>query len=290
VTMPLGVTAVMLPDLDFSQQIALCQDVDITHYSIRPRVIADDQRDQPWGFWGNHKFDLTPHRLVEQARQITRQLADAGMVPFGTNPATNIDASDDELKLHLEGAAAVRAGRVRVAAAPYPQGPFEYSSLLDRVVDRYRKIVAMAQPMGLKIVIETHHGSLASGPGVAMNICRHFDPSQLGVIFDMPNFAIEGNLAPHLAIAVLGNYIDHCHVGGARRTSGQSDGQGFRKASHEMCSLTQSDLHIPTWIGALHKANKHVPLVIEDFTAARTSEDNLKHSAEQLRKILDSLP
>ena len=277
-------------DMLFAQQIDLCRQTGVTHYSIRPRIIPDEQRDQPWGCWGNHKFDLTPRLLVEQADRIARQLADAGLVAFGTNPATNIDAGDDELKLHFEGAAAVGAGRVRVATAPYPQEPFDYASLLDRVVDRYGQLVARAQPMGLKIVIETHHGSLATSPGLALNICRHFDPSQLGVIFDMPNFAIEGNLVPHLAVAVLGDYIDHCHVGGGRRTPGETDDQGFRKAGHEMCSLSQADLHIPTWIGALHAAKRHVPLVIEDFTGNRTGADNLKHTAGQLRKIVESLP
>ena len=84
---PLGVTAVMLPELDFADQIALCRECGVTHYSIRPRIIADDQQDQPYSSHGNHKFDLTPARLVEEGAAIRAQLASAGMTPFGTLPA-----------------------------------------------------------------------------------------------------------------------------------------------------------------------------------------------------------
>jgi len=36
---PLGVTAVMLPELDFPEQLALLKKHGVTHYSLRPRNI-----------------------------------------------------------------------------------------------------------------------------------------------------------------------------------------------------------------------------------------------------------
>ena len=38
--MELGVTGVMLPELDFDEQIALCRSLGITRYQYRPRVIT----------------------------------------------------------------------------------------------------------------------------------------------------------------------------------------------------------------------------------------------------------
>ena len=89
---------------------------------------------------------------------------DAGITPFGTVPAAMVTDSDDDLKLHLEGAAAIGAGRVRIGPVRYPQGPFHYAALLGQSIERYQRIVEMARPLRQKIVIETHCHSLAASP------------------------------------------------------------------------------------------------------------------------------
>lgn len=286
---PLGVTAVMLPELDLPEQLALCRKLGLTHYTLRPRIIAPADRDKPYSNWGNHKFDLTPQRLVREATVLRRQIEDAGLVPFGTVPNATTADPDDQIRLHLEGAAAVGAGRVRIAPAPYPSGPFDYPSFLDQVINRYHQIVQLARSYRLKIVIETHCRSLAASPALAWNICRHFDPADLGVIFDLPNFAREGNYMPNLAVAVIGRWIDHCHVGGARRVHTGRDPQGFAIVQEEFCSLPEGDLHIPTWLKALRDAQIHVPLIIEDFTPGLPGAQRLEATAADLRQALESL-
>jgi len=287
--MPLGVTAVMFPEIDFPRQIEVCAAHGVTHYTWRPRVIADEARDQPFNPWGRHAFDLTPRRLVDEASSLRRQLADGGLVSFGTVPVAAVTDDDDVLKLHLEGAAAVAAGRVRVAPHPCPESAFDYAQILGRCVDDYGRVVELARPFGLKIVIETHCRSLVTSPALALNVCRHFDSSDLGVIFDINNFMIEGGLRPHLAVAVLRDYIDHCHLGGARRKPQPPDDLGFPVAGYEMCSLIEADQNVPDWIAALDAAGRRVPLVIENFAQHAGSPQLLAESAEQLRQVLASL-
>jgi len=170
--MELGVTAVMLPELDFGEQVALCAELGVRYYQYRPRVIPESQRDAPWGNWGNHKFDLTPERLLAEGGELTKRLRDAGLEPWGTVPSCNADSSDDELKLHFEGAATAEAKAVRVAPPPYPNEPFDYQELLDRVIARYGEIIErLAAPLGIKVLIETHCRCLATSPGLALNLC-----------------------------------------------------------------------------------------------------------------------
>lgn len=292
-TMPLGVTAVMLPELDLPEQLDLCRRLGVTHYSVRPRRIPDDQRGKPWGNWGNHKFDLTPERLVREGKTLRKQFDDAGITPFGTVPAVSLSDGDDALDLACEGAAAVGAGRVRIAPhgwSGYPKDrPFSYAEALDGAVAGYKRAVELAKPRGLKVVIETHAGMIAASPALALNICRNFAPEELGTIFDIANFNLEGNYHPGLAVAVLGPYIDHCHVGGVRRTPGAYDAQGFRQPGLNMCPVTEADLHIPAWIKALHDAGRHVPLMVEDFTENVSGAARLTASATALRRVLDSL-
>jgi sugar phosphate isomerase/epimerase len=284
--LPHGVTAVMLPELDFAEQLALCRSLGVTHYTLRPRTIAPEQRDKPYSNWGNHKFDLTPERLVREARSIRRQLDDAGLTPWGTVPTATTADPDDALRPHFEGAAAVGAGRVRVAPEPLPKGAFDYAALLDKVVQRYGQIAALAQSYGLKVVIETHAWSLAASPALAWNIVRHFDPARVGVIFDLPNFAREGNQQPNVGVALLRRWIDHLHVGGSRRVSSTYDALGFRVVKDQFCPLSESDLSFPAWLAALRDAEVTAPLIIEEYTENLPGAQRLADTVRMLRRLL----
>lgn len=283
---PIGVNAVMLPELDFSEQIALCRELGVSHYQLRPRIILPEQRAKPYANWGNHKFDLTPARLLAEAGEIRRRLSDANLVAFGTVPSASVTDSVESLKLDIEGAAAVGAGRMRVAPAPLPEGPFDYPTVLEQTIAGYRGVVELARPLGIKIVIETHARSLACSPALAWNICRHFDPAELGVIFDINNFNLEGNISPNLAVAVLKPYIDHVHVGGMTRTTVGKDEHGFRTIETRFCLLDEADLHLPTWLKALGAAQVDVPLVIESYVRQTPGAQRLRLAVDALRRAI----
>ena len=287
--LPLGVTAVMLPELDIDDQIALCTSVGVTHYCFRPRPIPQTQVGKAWGNWGNHKFDLTPERLLKEGKEFKKKFDDAGMTIFGCVPlGTVADRTDEEMKLNLEGAALVGAGRIRLQPEVYPKGPFDYQAYLEKQIEGYARAVAMAKPYGIKWVIETHCRGAATSPGLALNLCKSFSPDEVGTILDIANFNIEGFVQPNLAIAVLGDYIDHVHIGGGRTLDGEYDEFGFRKAGHRQTAITDSDMHMPSWIAALHEAGRDVPLVIEDYTPEKTGTLRLTETATALRRILEA--
>ncbi len=286
---PLGVTAVMLPELDLAEQLALARELGLRYYSLRPRIIAPGDRAQPYSNWGNHKFDLTPQRLVHEAASLRRQILEAGLEPFGTVPAAHLGQSPDELRLQLEGAAAIGAGRVRINPPPYPAEPFDYVRFLDQVLAGYAQVLSLARPLGVKLVMETHAGSLAAGPGLAYNIVRHFDPRQLGVIFDLANFAREGVLVPHLAVSVLAPWIDHCHLGASRRVSGGVDAAGFRRVELQFCGLKEGDLYLPPWFAALHQAAPQAPLILEDYTPGMSGSERLRRAVGDLKQAWAAL-
>ncbi|MFW6163556.1 MAG: sugar phosphate isomerase/epimerase family protein [Planctomycetota bacterium] len=289
--MELGVTAVMLPELSFAEQIALCAELGVRYYQYRPRVIGRDQRGAPYSNWGNHKFDLTPDRFLAEGAALTQQLRDAGLEAWGTVPAVNVEAPDDELRKHLEGAARAEARCVRIAPPPYPAEPFDYAALVDRLVERYGHVIdTLAEPLGIRVIIETHSRSLATAPGLARTLCAPFPPERIGVIFDMANFSREGEINPTLAVSVLGNYIDCVHIGGGRRVTADVDALGCRVVGHQMCALTEGDLYVSPWLEALAATGLEPPLIIEDFTPQMAGADRLRRSARFLHRALDALP
>jgi sugar phosphate isomerase/epimerase len=163
---------------------------------------------------------------------------------------------------------------------------FDYAAHLDRIVSRYQELVPRAKAAGLKIVIEMHVGNAACAPGLAYAVVRQFDPSQIGIILDLPNLAQHGYVDPVLAISVLGPWIDHCHVGAARRITAGHDQAGFRQSEHEFCGLSEGDLHVPTWIATLAQLERTVPLIIEDFTPAAAGQQRLRRSVGELKAVL----
>lgn len=288
--MEMGVTAVMLPDLEFDEQIALCQELGIRYYQYRPRVIPPEQRDKPWGNWGNHKFDLTPERLVRDGPSLTRRLRAAGLEPWGTVPVCSVDMPDDAIKLHLEGAAAADAKAIRCGPPGYPREPFNYPELLQRVVDRYAQVIeTLSAPMKIKLILETHCGTMIASPGLAWNVVRHFPPEHIGVIFDIANFGREGEVNPVLAVSVLRDYIDCVHIGGNRRIITDVDPLGCKKMAGQMCRMEEGDLYLPAWLAALRGARIRPPLIIEDFTPNMSGADRLRQSATALERMLASL-
>jgi sugar phosphate isomerase/epimerase len=282
----LGVTAVMLPELDFPAQLALCARLGVTRYQLRPRHIPDAERGKPPSPWGNHRFDLTPERLVREGPAIAAAIRAAGLEPWGTLPAACIDDEDDALKLHAEGAAVSGAGRVRIGPTPYPAHPFDYRDFLARVVGRYAAVVErVTRPAGVKILIETHCGGAATSPGLARNLCAGFAPFDVGVIFDIANFSREGGIAPLLAVSVLRDWIDCVHLGGSRWVDDGIDAAGCRKVKPVFCPLDESDLNPVPWISALREAAPDAPLVIEDFGDYTDGPGRLERSVAVLKRI-----
>ena len=155
------------------------------------------------------------------------------------------------------------------------------------MVGRYEELTErISWPNGIKLLIETHANSVATGPGLAWQIVQHFSPQRVGVIFDLPNFAREGGVNPGLAVSVLREYIDCVHVGASRRVdAAERDEHGCRVVQSEFCAPEDGDLHLPTWIGALVEAGVDAPLIIEDYAAGLSGADRLKRNADFLQGL-----
>lgn len=286
---PLGVTAVMLPELAFDEQIKLCSDLNLFYYVYRPRVISEAARSQAFSNWGNHQFDLTPQRLHDEGESFTQQLRSHQLEPFGTVPNLTVDADDENLRLHFEGAAKAEAFHVRCNPAPYPAGPaglFDFDAYLAETRKHYHRAIAIAAPLNVKLVIEMHTGNAAISPGLARLIVEGFDPAHLGLIVDLPNFSREGGVLPNLAISAIAPWVDHVHLGGNRKTEGKRDERGIRRAADIMCGLDDSDMYFPGWLAVLAQLDRPVPLIIEDYTPDVPGEKRLRDTVEVVRRLV----
>lgn len=288
--LPLGVTAVMLPELDFDEQINLCASLGVTHYVFRPRDVPPAQKRAPYSNWGNHKFDLTPTRFAEEGAELGRKLRDAGLRPWCSVPRSHAGSDRSQLEQDMIGCAQAGCASIRLMPPPYPkEGLFDYDAYLSEAIAALQRSVEMARGFGLKIVIEMHAGSAGCSPGFGRLLARQFDPEHLGLMPDLANFAKEGAVNPILGVSAIRRWIDHLHVGGARTTDGEPDELGWRKPARPFSALSESDLDVAGWIAAVGQLGRTVPLVIEDYTADMPGADRLRRAVEELRTLIAHL-
>jgi sugar phosphate isomerase/epimerase len=111
---------------------------------------------------------------------------------------------------HLSLAMELGAPQVRLLAPPYRGGSLRREQQRTRAgLDR---LVELAAPAGLAVLIETSPATLAPAPELAAALVEQHPPERAGVLYDPGNMAIEGHLAPGLTVARLGPYLRHVHV------------------------------------------------------------------------------
>jgi sugar phosphate isomerase/epimerase len=161
------------------------------------------------------EWGIGPGQAIErpQAGAELRGLCDrAGLRTAGLSvqdPSVTL-ATPQRAARYVELAVTLGAPHVRLFAPAYKGGS------LDREQRRARAgldaLVDLAAPAGLAVLVETSPTTLAPAPDFAVSLLEHHPPERAGVLYDPGNMAIEGHLAPRLAVARLGRYLRHVHV------------------------------------------------------------------------------
>jgi sugar phosphate isomerase/epimerase len=111
---------------------------------------------------------------------------------------------------HVALAAALGAPHVRLMAPIYHGGSLRREQ--QRVRTGLERLVELAAPEGVAVLVETSPTTLAPAPELAVILVEGQPPERAGVLYDPGNMVIEGHLAPAVAIARLGPYLRHVHV------------------------------------------------------------------------------
>jgi sugar phosphate isomerase/epimerase len=107
-------------------------------------------------------------------------------------------------------AVSLGAAYLRLFAPRYDGGSLDHEQRRARAGVDF--IVDLAAPAGLTVLVETSPTTLAPAPDFAAALIEQHPPERAGVLYDPGNMAVEGYLAPRLAIARLGDHLRHVHV------------------------------------------------------------------------------
>lgn len=110
----------------------------------------------------------------------------------------------------VELAAGLGAPHLRIMPLPYRGGSVgDELAALRALLDQ---VVAGAAHHGIRVLVEPAAGSIAPSPELVRRVIEPLPPEVAGAVYDPGSLIAEGHLAPGLAVATLGHYLQHVHV------------------------------------------------------------------------------
>lgn len=282
--MKYSATTVALPELSMTEQAQLLSRLGYDGIELRVRRVSDELRAkaQP-SAWGYHVNDITPENFLRKAGGIRGILGDHGLALAGI--ASNAACTElEHIKLLADGAAAAGAPFIRVGAAAGFRGQENYRAILGETVAGYARVLEILHGSGVKAVLEIHGNTIHPSASLAHRIVSHFDPAEVGVIYDPQNMVRDGFETTALALQLLGPYVAHCHVGAHRPVAGAADESGTVQWKWERCRMAEGLYHYPTLLAELKRAGYGHFLSVEDF-GALPAEEKLADALAYLKSI-----
>ena len=203
-----GVFTVMLPDLTPEEAAHELARAGYDGVEWRVTAVPDAVRNEAPSFWGNNRCTLAP--TAHDAARGRALAADAGLaIP---NLGTYIAVGDlPAVQLAMRFAVIAGAPSIRVGVARTDQAG-AYADLFVQTIAFLAGVETLSRQLGVKALIEMHHGTIAASASAALRLVERFDPARIGVIHDCGNMVYEGYEDYRRGLELLGPYLGHVHV------------------------------------------------------------------------------
>jgi len=234
------------------------------------------------GFWDNNAAVLDLDRIEVLAPAAARVLGDWRLkcpVLAGYAPAGDL-ASARKLAW---AARALGSVAVRMWVDRPERGRIAAQFAAQR--SAWAELARIADGEGVRFVLETHDGTLATSPSAALRLLDGLDPRHVGVIYDIANTVREGSEPLESAIGLLGEFLVHVQVKDVWHRSGGTSWDGTATG---FAPLGQGTLRWPMIIGQLDAAGYHGWLSIENFTGLDLGPSRIAQDASWLRDMMEA--
>lgn len=284
--MKISATTVMIPQYDMGETAALLSRLGYDGAEWRVRRIPEGARGAPYTPWSNVKNDYTPEMFAEHPEKLIEaskrhKVAIAGI-------ASNAPANDlKDIELLAKGAAAAKAPFIRVVAPRNYDRGVNYNALFEEAKEAYSRAVEITRSYGVRILIEMHVGTIFVSSGLAHRFVSRFEPSEVGVIYDLANIIQEGYENPKMALDLLGPYVGHVHLGNSVPRPGPRQADGTINWHWEGTPLAEGVLDVKQAIRDLKAVGYDRFISVEDFREI-PAEEKLSENLAYLRTAIAS--
>jgi sugar phosphate isomerase/epimerase len=274
--MKFGVFTVTLPELNPEEAVKAIARAGYDGIEWRVTGVDPTRQSEPPSFWGNNLCTLEPTPAnADRARDLAKnsglELSNVGTY---LGPS-NLDSAEEAMRF------AQRAGApsLRINAAHY-QG--DYHAAFEESLRFYREVEKLAKHYEVRALVEIHQNLITPSASLAYRFVSHFDPAQVGVIYDPGNMVLEGFETYLMGLQLLGPYLAHVHLKNAAFT--EPNGGGVWQP--RWTPLENGVVNFKEVLRGLLKVGYAGWLVMEDFSATRSSHDMLGHNLAFIKNIL----
>ncbi|WP_432992751.1 sugar phosphate isomerase/epimerase family protein [Dactylosporangium sp. CA-233914] len=245
--------------------------------------ITDQEHTEVPGFWAGNRATWPLSGLEERLADIGTLTRGAGLAYSGLGGYARCFERTDVARL-LAATATLGAGRVRVTMPLLATG--DYRDLFAGARKDLEWATAEAARLGVAVLVELHHETIASSASAALRLVDGLDPAAVGVIHDLGNLVIEGHEDHRAAFQLLGPYLQHVHVKNVawhRAGTGPDGTVSWRPA---WATLRDGQADVGAYLRALREHGYDGWVTLEDFSTAlplaERTRDNLAYVKGQL--------
>ncbi|UCC68100.1 MAG: sugar phosphate isomerase/epimerase [Armatimonadota bacterium] len=275
-----AVFTVMCPERDLEQTAALASSLGLDGLEWRVTKKAPEPITEV-SYWGANRSTVDIDDVssdLARAKEIADR-HDLAMPILGTYMKCH---EFDVVEAAMRAAAAVGCPKLRVGPPGY-DGSRPYQDLFDQAFRDFTKVAELASGYGVQACIEMHMGNITPSAGLAHRLVSHFDPAQIGVIFDPGNMVVEGFESYQMALELLGPYLSHVHAKNCVWAK-TGDKDGVAQWEWRMAPVNQGQADWTAIVAALRKVGYHGWLSFEDFSEGDT-EKKLSNALSYLKSL-----
>jgi sugar phosphate isomerase/epimerase len=265
--MKIAATTVMLPEYTMPETAELLSRLGFDGAEWRCRHVPESARDQAYSPWGNVANDFSPDNLETRGEELVAVSREFGLEIACLATAMRADELDEVRKV-AEACAHWGIRRFRLGAPRGYSPDANYRDLLDDTVRALEGALAITRECGVRALLEIHRNTVACSASQAYLVVSHFDPADLGVIFDIANMSMgQGHEPTKMGLDLLGPYVQHVHAGGGRPVALDRGAEGQQLWDWETVDLADSVIDVPQFARELDAMDYQGFVSVEDFRA-----------------------
>jgi sugar phosphate isomerase/epimerase len=275
--MNFAVFTVMLPDLTPEEAAPALKDAGYQGVEWRVTATPVDVRAETPSFWRNNYCTLAPTLQDAQRGRTIAEAVGLTIPNLGTYiPMGDLPAVEQAMQFAtLAGAPSIRVGIARNDQTGDVHALFEQSIVF------LAGVQTLSQRLGIKALIEMHHGTIAASASSARRLVEGFDPACIGVIHDCGNMVFEGHEEYRRGLELLGPYLAHVHVKNAAYDRPSAGGVWQPR----WAPLRDGVVDFAALFAALHSVGYDGWIVVEDFSQTYDSHTALRENLAFLHSV-----
>jgi sugar phosphate isomerase/epimerase len=173
------------------------------------------------------------------------------------------------------------APQIRLQGSRFEPGGPGYHELSAGFLGFLTEAADHADRIGVRLVVEIHQHTMFPSASLAQQLVSHFDPSRVGVIYDVGNMVFEGYEDHRIGTALLGPYLHHVHLKNAvfRPVDGEA---AVRVHRPQWSPLDDGVVDVPGVLRHLDEIGYDGWVSLEDLSTERDPAETLRHNARVL--------